>query len=224
MKISFFAHQRLVNPAKFVWKTLVILILSILLIAPRPALALDYYSPIQSYVSEVKVDLDEVVTSIEKLPSLSYENGKISLAKIDSKLEKMKSDASKNASYFQKLSDESQQEYQKNLDKINRNQQLSNYAQNYAQNNQVWAFHYQITIAALQESNKKLSNTITLTSKISKLCDDLERRINLATQKFGNVKEYADALNSFNDPDVLTEITELNTLLADLTKNLATAA
>ncbi|WP_153038591.1 hypothetical protein [Nodularia spumigena] len=64
---------------------------------------------------------------------------------------------------------------------------------------------------------------ITLTKKISTLCDDLERRINLATQKFGNVKEYADALNSFRDSDVLTEITELNTLLADLTKNLASA-
>ena len=90
--------------------------------------------------------------------------------------------------------------------------------------NNVRAFHYLITIAALQESNNKLSNTITLTNKISKLCDQLEKRINLATQKFGNVKEYADALNSFSDPDVLTEITELNTSLAKLTENLAIAA
>ncbi|KZL47674.1 hypothetical protein A2T98_22035 [Nodularia spumigena CENA596] len=351
MQIRLFTNKNLLSQTQMMWKSLVVVILSILLIAPTAALALDYNSTLQSYVSKVKVDLDEVVTSIEKLPSLSYENGQIALAEIENKLENIKSDAGKDAAYFQKLSVQAQQEYQKNLDTINQDQVLSKTAQKmesslskpldsdpektpgltvgetaivyeeskkYCQNQGVntdkvlqwlgvapWGiykpfpscisdyltsirglskviihnpvypvsssqyytyflfptdvgekkvyeksiqnslgsyselkrakdtrpetetarvFHYLITIAALEESNKKLSNTITLTSKISKLCDDLERRINLATQKFGNVKEYADAFNSFSCPDVLTEITELNTLLAKLTENLAIAA
>jgi hypothetical protein len=64
-----------------------------------------------------------------------------------------------------------------------------------------------------------LQKAIVLTNKISQLSDHLEKRINLATQKAGNVKEYADALKSFSDPDILGEISELNKMVANLTTN-----
>jgi hypothetical protein len=76
--------------------------------------------------------------------------------------------------------------------------------------------HIEYMIDNLESENKRLSEGIVLTNKISKLCANLEKRINLAIQKFGNVKEYADALNSFNDPDILSEINELTQLIADL--------
>ncbi|MEA5557102.1 hypothetical protein, partial [Nodularia spumigena] len=116
MKIRLFTNKNLLSQIQMMWKSLVVLILSILLVAPTPALALDYNGTLKSYISEVKVKLDGVVTSIEKLPSLSYENGKTTLADIDSQLQKIKSDAGENAVDFQKLSDQAQQEYQKNLD------------------------------------------------------------------------------------------------------------
>jgi hypothetical protein len=399
MKVSFFTYPHLLNLAKFFYKTLAIFILSILLIAPAPAWALDY-GTLQSYVSKVNIELDGVVTSIQKLPSLSYENGQTTLVEIDNKLEKVKNDANKDATNFQKISDQLQQEYQKNLDAISKDQVLSKYAQQmesdfkkphwgdplktpglsvgetellyeeskkYCKNqgvntdkdttwigfnkpfpscikdyltsvrkldtytktisadqyvikylyfffpnegqgavktvyersvqenllsyseikqlytrakqycegrgitmssngfpncadtyfrsisqqvstsvadklsyyiipetrsqafetqsliNNVRALYYIINVANLQNANKQLANSITLTNKISKLCDSLEKRINLATQKFGNVKEYSDALKSFSDPDVLGEIKELNSFLEDLTNNLTFA-
>ncbi|CUR33993.1 hypothetical protein [Planktothrix tepida] len=42
----------------------------------------------------------------------------------------------------------------------------------------------------------------------------------MAIQKAGNVKEYGDALKSFSDPDILSEISELNGMVANLTTNL----
>jgi len=76
---------------------------------------------------------------------------------------------------------------------------------------------------SLQKSSldkQAVTSGITLTNKISQVCNDLDKRIDLAKQKFGNVKEYASALNSFSDPDVLNEITELDKFMDDLTKNL----
>ncbi len=67
---------------------------------------------------------------------------------------------------------------------------------------------------------QNLPNTIVLTNKISNLSDKVEKRIKLANQKYGNVKEYADALASFSDPDILGEISELDQLIADISKNL----
>ncbi|MDH6060970.1 efflux RND transporter permease subunit [Chrysosporum bergii ANA360D] len=276
-------------------KTLIILILSLLLIAPTPAWALDYNGTLQSYVSKVKVELAGVVTSIQKLPSLSYNNGKTALAEIDNKLEKIKNDAGKDATYFQKLSVQAQQESNQLIDFINKLYASQNALEKEIQMNeaelkkvesrrsplkifveieeprviqgppQLGGFaqaavakpiiiqeneflpvgYYEQFLkkskserlllesrlkpleekrAKLERENQTLSEGIVLTNKISKLCDQLEKRINLATQKFGNVKEYADALNSFSDPDVLTEITELNTSLAKLTENLAIPA
>ena len=76
---------------------------------------------------------------------------------------------------------------------------------------------------SLQKSSldkQAVTSGITLTNRISQVCNDLGKRIDLAKQKFGNVKEYASALNSFSDPDVLNEITELDKFMDDLTKNL----
>ena len=258
-----FTQKNILSSIQVACKTLIILILSLLLIAPTPAWALDYNGTLQSYVSKVKVELDGVVTSIQKLPSLSYDNGKTALADIDNKLEKIKNDAGQDAAYFQKLSDQLQLEYQTNPNTvaetlpINLNdQELEDYkfiinfnlfprrdqrrkylqivervtSQSTAPPNlpqNIWDNANTIQRLSFYEQSIKLHyvpRLVVLTNKISKLSDQLEKRINLATQKFGNVKEYADALNSFSDPDVLTEITELNTSLAKLTENLAIAA
>ena len=74
--------------------------------------------------------------------------------------------------------------------------------------------------AELEKSSFNLSNSIVLTDKMSKLSDALEKRVQLAKQKYGNVKDYADALQSFSDPDILGEISELDQLIADISKNL----
>jgi hypothetical protein len=151
MKMTFFTQKNLLSQAKVVWKTLVILILAVLLFVPTPALALDYNGTIQSYISNAKVELDAVLTAIEKLPNLSYETGKATLSEIESQLQKIQTEAGKNS---------------------------------------------------------------------AELSDHLEKRINLAIQKAGNVKEYGDALKSFSDPDILGEISELNEMVAKLTTNL----
>jgi hypothetical protein len=52
------------------------------------------------------------------------------------------------------------------------------------------------------------------------LSDHLEKRINLAKQKAGNVKDFGEELKSFSDPDILGEISELNEMVAKLTTNL----
>jgi hypothetical protein len=344
-KTSFFQKESWLSQAKFVWKTLVVLILSVLLFAPTPVLAFDYNNgTLQSYVSNVKVELDGVLTSIKKLQTLSYENGQKNLAEIDTKLQKMQTDARNSAKDFKKFSDEAQKEYANVLDQIN-NQYASrekgqfvlpayqttnlpsltnglnnpvsvnivaegkwNYgsqspfstlvnangnpgsagiyqanlrfpnvnpaalvtvkndkvlafgmqnklelrpgetvlfinndvAGNYGDNSGSQTITYSfsnndknyffstndknVTIKSNQQELdskiKKLSEGIVLANKASKLCDDLDKRIKLATQKLGNVKEYASALSSFSDPDVLSEITELDNMVANLTKNL----
>ena len=392
-----FAGKNLLHKVRFPYSLLVSLVLAILLLMPNSALALDNSSTtVQSYLSNFRIELDKVLTDIKKLPSLSYENGQSTLKDIDNQLDKIKSDASKNSGEFKKLSDQSQQEYQKNLDAISKDQVLSKYAQQmesdfskpyfgdplktpglsvgetellyeqskiycknkgvntkedtvwigfnkpfpscikdyltlvsklgtytktissdqYVRNylyfffpnpgqgaektvyersiqdnllsygeikrlytgakqycegrgitvssngfpncadsyfrsiseqvvtsqdrqtyyiipgtrsqafetqsliNNVRAVHYLSNIATLQESNKKLANTITLTSKISKLSDNLEKRVNLAQQKAGNVKAYAEALQSFNDQDILGEIKDLDQYIGELTQNL----
>ncbi|MEB3177873.1 MAG: hypothetical protein VKL59_02360 [Nostocaceae cyanobacterium] len=221
--MSFFRDKSILSKAKIVCKTLVVLILSVLLFVPTPALALDYNGTLQTYVSNTKVEIDGVLTSIKKLPSLSYENGKTTLAEIDSRLHKIKTDAGNNAEYFKNLSNNYQISYDNNLKNINQLSLKKQYLEN-----MLWnlshVISYQIadsSIKQYEENNQNLSKVIVLTNKISQLCDDLEKRINLAKQKSGNVKEYADALRSFSDSDILGEISELDKFVADLTKNLS---
>ena len=342
--MSVFTDKSLLSKAKVVWKTLVVVILSVLLFAPTPALALDYNGTLQTYVSNTKVEIDGVLTSIKKLPNQSYENGKTTLAEIDSKLHKIQTDAGKNAKVFQNLSAQAQKEYEQVLNQINQqdtstslilpayqetnlpsltnglnnpvsvkifaegkwnygsqspfstlvnangnpgsagryqanlrfsnvspaalvtvknnkvfasgmqhsfellpseivffinNDAVGNYGDNsgsqtityyFSNNDKNYFFSkngnnvtVQYSVKNLEGEKQRLANGIVLTNKISKLCDDLEKRINLAKEKTGNVKEYAIALNSFSDPDILSEITELNKFVADLTNNLPLA-
>ena len=72
----------------------------------------------------------------------------------------------------------------------------------------------------LEKDNQKLSEGIKLTQDISQFSDHLEKRINLAKQKAGNVKDFGEELKSFSDPDILGEISELNEMVANLTTNL----
>ena len=229
------------------WKTLVVFILSALLFFPTPVLALDYSGTVQSYVSNVKVDIDGIVTSIKKLPTLSYENGKIRLTEIDTRLQKIQTNAGKNAVDFQKLSDEAQKEYEKVLAQQSTLNAFigqltpvpSNQPRNRNGRGPIMTTTIQVdgmddtvieggnidkTMAKFDNDKHRLSNAIALTNKISKLSDNLEKRINLAKQKSGNVKDYADALQSFSDPDILGEISELDKFIADLTNNLPLAS
>ncbi|MCX5965152.1 MAG: hypothetical protein NT070_19105 [Cyanobacteria bacterium] len=266
--MKFLIQKSLLNPVKFVWKTLVVFILSALLFFPTTVLALDYSGTVQSYVSNVKVDIDGIVTSIKKLPTLSYENGKTTLAEIDTRLEKIQTDAGKKATDFQKSSNETQRAYNTTLSKINslsitekasqkkldelherqRRKDEEDYnklmawliASDSSPNPLVIDGSYdeydeyskyvlslntqlkdlRLNRAELESQNQILAEAIVLTSKISNLSDKIEKRINLANQKYGNVKEYADALKSFSNPDVLGEISELNEMVANLTTNL----
>ncbi len=230
MKMNFFPNKSLINKVKIVWKTLVVLLLSVLLFAPTPVLALDYGS-LQSYISNTKVELDGVLTSIEKLPGQSYENGKTTLAEVGSKLEKIKTDAGKNAKNFQNLSNESQREYEKVLAQINnaRTAQeliMSNFQALISNEPKPGLGPMNDRTILLQSKEiltrqmQTLPKVIVLTSKISKLCDALEKRVKLAKQKVGNVKEYADVLESFSDSDILSEIGELDIFVTNLTNNL----
>ncbi|QIR36557.1 hypothetical protein HCG51_07190 [Tolypothrix sp. PCC 7910] len=340
MKIEFIHHQNLKRHVKFLCITLAIFILSALFFAPIPVLALDYNGRLNSYISNVKADIDGIVTSIKNLPSLSYENGKTTLAEIDTRLEKIQTDAARNVAEFQKLSDQAQHNYEyflqletlkqqakekrrlimqstvpqdlwsqidldsdkiflryelyqpepvasyasdlRNLEKnINfakaRIREISQTDYEYVSqledmqgkareqrrlimqstvSQDLWPqidldsdkifqryeLYYPEPVASyarelrnlekninfvkarLKESSLNLSNGIVLANNISKLCDVLQKRINLATQKFGNVKDYASALNSFSDPDVLNEIGELDKMIADLTQTLSLSA
>ncbi|CAD5967072.1 hypothetical protein NO758_03520 [Planktothrix agardhii] len=361
MKMAFFTQKNLLNQAKIVWKTLLVLVLSTLLLAQEPVLALDYNSAIQPYVSNVKVELDSVLTAIQKLPNLSYENGKTTLSEIDKKLQKIQIDARQNAVKYGNFSNESQREYENRLDRINqlqKEQANQGYNENITLEYQVFsrnpitrdigifgdnkyvyffdfvtnhceankpvpegdtgyiffkflpcverlvgsdnednlknfkeamklyyiidriyqvavykgcktnlsakefmncavpaldqatagapyfansgkymiraadaitrkpetirfleAYYIEKSLRTLRIETPVLQKAIVLTNKISQLSDHLEKRINLATQKAGNVKDFGDALKSFSDPDILGEISELNEMVANLTTN-----
>lgn len=231
MKMSALSEKILLSKAKIVWKTLVVLALSVLLFAPTPALALDYDGTLQTYISNTKIEIDGVLTSIKKLPSQSYENGKTTLAEIDRNLQTIQTNAGKNAQNFQKLSDRAQKEYEQVLAQIKDAKPSAelilsaflNYIKNGRKPGLGFLNDREIPSQSKEFLTRKMQNLsegIVLTNKISKLSDDLEKRVNLAKQKSGNVKEYADALQSFNDSDIISEIAELDRLVANLTNNL----
>lgn len=358
INMRLFTNKSLLSKAKIVGKILVVLFLSALLFLPTPVLALNYNGTVQSYVSNAKVELDSVVTLIKKLPNLSYENGKTTLAEIESKLQKIQTDAGKNAKYFENQNQEYQKNYQQVLNRINelnkednyqpidktvnvitnvlrqeenefiynemriycedknkqkpvrlvyffgcgyefikshlaRGEDLNTVSKNllfpmknyhlvvllYEESTKhcetkgmkisevstrklldcavpylvssskgsfsysgkkyyflesigafvgdidmyraVEAYHIMKNLKTLPLQERYLAKTILLTDKMSKLSDALEKRVNLAKQKSETVTEYADALLSFSDPDILGEIRELDQLIVDLTKNLA---
>lgn len=275
------------NKIKLVWKTLIVLFLSILLLAPTPAFALEYNSDtLKSYISNVKIQLDSVLASIKELPTLSYENGQNALTKIDSKLQEIQADAGKNAKDFRSFSNEAQKDYEEYLNSSKDIAKLGNFAlhklikssevypgisgkedvekvekeyghkikylfahlitdENKALDRLGLALFYMACSQVARKSNKdglkyepsykcqlvtegykvtQLPNLIVFNNKILQISDDIEKRVNLARQKAGNIKEYADVLLSFSDPDLLEEISELDKFIADLTKNLPNAS
>ncbi|MDM3849062.1 MAG: hypothetical protein PT119_03540 [Aphanizomenon gracile PMC627.10] len=280
--MKFLIQKSLPSPVKFVWKTLVVFILSALLFFPTTVLALDYSGTVQSYVSNAKVELDSVLTAIKKLQNLSYANGKTTLAEIDTKLQQIQGNAGKNATDFEKLRDEGQKESNQLLDKINKlytsqqalekelqtnQEKLERFKQEYIameQNRIAKIFGSGLLIstplagsglltstplvnliknseesnrsaisklqslkdsrAKLEIDNQKLSQGIVLADKISKLSTNLKNRVNDAKQKTSNIKAYAEELESFSDQDILSEISELDKFIADLTNNLPLAS
>ncbi|MTJ50215.1 hypothetical protein [Dolichospermum sp. UHCC 0259] len=263
--MKFLIQKSLPSPVKFVWKTLVVFILSALLFFPTPVLALDYSGTVQSYVSNAKVELDSVLTVIKKLQNLSYANGKTALAEIDTRLQKIQTDARKNATDFEKLGDEGQKESNQLLDTINNLYTRQQFLEKELQTNQEKLERYialeqamrgisaslnggvQIATpfdniiksyeesnrsaisklqslkdsrAKLEIDNQNLSQAIVLADKISKLSTNLKNRVNDAKQKTSNIKAYAEELESFSDQDILSEISELDQFIADLTNNL----
>ncbi|XWK86699.1 MAG: hypothetical protein U7127_21210 [Phormidium sp.] len=124
-KISFFQKESILFKVKFAWKILVVLVLSVLLFAPAPTLALDNHNDlINSYLSNTENQLNSILISIKKLPNLSYENGQNTLKVIDKNLEVIRTNAEENSKKFKNLSDEAQKEYQNNLDLLNKNEEL----------------------------------------------------------------------------------------------------
>jgi chromosome segregation ATPase len=72
------------------------------------------------------------------------------------------------------------------------------------------------------ESNKQtIAEAAVLATRMSSFCNKAENDINLAKQNIGNVKEYADALSSFSDPDILGEIKDLATLVTNLSNKVS---
>ncbi|MBD2162832.1 hypothetical protein H6G04_00275 [Calothrix membranacea FACHB-236] len=118
-KICLFSHTSIQSKFQFVWKILLVFILSTLLSVPAPVLALNYSETVQSYISNVKSELDGIQKSIAELPNLSYENGQKTLPDIENKLQQLKTEASDRAQEFQQLSEREQTEYNKLLDSIN---------------------------------------------------------------------------------------------------------
>jgi DNA repair ATPase RecN len=209
---------------------------------------------------------------IKKLQNLSYANGKTALAEIDTRLQKIQTDARKNATDFEKLGDEGQKESNQLLDTINNLYTRQQFLEKELQTNQEKLERYialeqamrgisaisaslnggvQIATpfdniiksyeesnrsaisklqslkdsrAKLEIDNQNLSQAIVLADKISKLSTNLKNRVNDAKQKTSNIKAYAEELESFSDQDILSEISELDKFIADLTNNLPLAS
>ncbi|MCV3216443.1 hypothetical protein OGM63_23505 [Plectonema radiosum NIES-515] len=102
-------NKSLLSKVKVVWKTLVVVILSVLLFAPTPALAFDNITLI-SHSFKIQQEIENVRKSIKILPSLSYENSKAFFVHIDNQLQKIKTESGQNAKKFQDLSNTYQQE------------------------------------------------------------------------------------------------------------------
>ncbi|AVZ30779.1 hypothetical protein [Nodularia spumigena] len=73
----------------------------------------------------------------------------------------------------------------------------------------------------LESDKQKIASAVVLANEMSSFCNKAKEKIDSAKQKSETVTEYADALLSFSDPDILGEIRELEQLIVDLTKNLA---
>ncbi|MFM6455757.1 MAG: hypothetical protein ACKPH7_28565 [Planktothrix sp.] len=73
----------------------------------------------------------------------------------------------------------------------------------------------------LESNRQTIAEAAVLATRMSSFCNRAENDINLAKQNIGNVKEYADALSSFSDPDILGEIKDLATLVTNLSNKVS---
>jgi hypothetical protein len=246
-KTSFFPKESWLSQAKFVWKTLVVLLLSVLLFAPTPVLA-DYNDP------GLAAKFDRIATSITDLPRLSYNEGQETLAKIDNQLRVIQDDVENLAKIRKDISAQVQASIEKSLDRINEpdidKQELAMLQEELTRLKNLDSVAYQIGLGDpnlmrlilhiqileerirskmlliddndkrkrdIEEENKLWSYFLVENSRQSLFYNNIEKRINLARKKANNVRQYASELKSFSQPDVLNEISELHKLVRSIT-------
>ncbi|MFM6455845.1 MAG: hypothetical protein ACKPH7_29010, partial [Planktothrix sp.] len=113
-------NKNLLKTTQRVWKTLVVLTVSVLLLLPTPVLALNYDGALEIYRSKPQFKNDDVLQLIQKLPNQSYDNGKISLAEIESKLKEIEAKMLIDYQILKDASEKTQISYENNLESINR--------------------------------------------------------------------------------------------------------
>ncbi len=213
---------------RYAGKLVLTLFLLICLFIPTPAFALDYNSEAKNYLTSVQNELGSIKTIIQQLPNISLKNGQKTLAEVQAKLENIESESKQKAVIFKNFSNNYQVSYQDKLASITT---LYNLQKEYQQKildlpNSLGNFYIGMlsevnqSIQQYEQESRDLSKVIVLTDKVSVLANNLEKRINLAKQKTNNIKEYAEVLQSFSDPDILGEINDLDQYIGELTQNL----
>jgi predicted nucleic acid-binding Zn-ribbon protein len=120
-----FQNESCLKIFKFFWKGLVVIILSVLIIIPAPALALVNTEKVQSYAVSSSSDVRYILSSIEELGKFQSQSNhpriilSWKLRSIENSIDKVGDDAAKYAEEFQIRSSELQKELSQNLDKIN---------------------------------------------------------------------------------------------------------
>lgn len=117
MKLHFFQNQSSLKKFTFVLKALVVFILSVLLVAPTPVLALVNTETLQDYAASVQSEINGLIQSIENLPSQSNDEAFKTIASIENSIDRLSDNAGKRAEEFQSRSDD----YQKKLSQITDN-------------------------------------------------------------------------------------------------------
>lgn len=240
--MKFLLNKNSLKTTQRVWKTLVILTISVLLLLPTPVLALNYDGALEIYRSKPQFKNDDVLQLIQKLPNQSYDNGKISLAEIESKLKEIEAKMLIDYEILKDASEKKQISYENNLESINRtyseqdrltkefsscrdwNMGMADGAPNY-----IFPMCHQFQssldrlikdIQKLEEENQRFSQDITFTDQLSTVYKTVEQRIKLAKRKVRNIQESADVTHSFISPDMQSEIKELQEMVENLTKNI----
>ncbi|MFB2934301.1 hypothetical protein ACE1B6_03405 [Aerosakkonemataceae cyanobacterium BLCC-F154] len=273
--MRFLTNKSLLSKAKLIGKSLLVLIFSIFLFVPTPALALDYNVGIKPYVSEVRAIINNsVLPIVELLPNQNYDFGQELLQSIDENLQMTQTTLEKNAKDYKQYSDVFQGQLESLLNAINQpnedkqklaslRQQVDLLEDKYDREiiNRYGLPVYQLptdtilsdsfgalvlpireTIRNLEKEieslqskikpteevkreweiySKEISTQLVSYKQISRLYDNLRKRIKLASNKVVKVKQYAAEIQSFSDKDMLAEIEELKQFLTNITENLA---
>jgi hypothetical protein len=239
--MKFLLNKNSLKTTQGVWKTLVILTISVLLLLPTPVLALNYDGALEIYRSKPQFKNDDVLQLIQKLPNQSYDNGKISLAEIESKLKEIEAKMLIDYEILKDASEKKQISYENNLESINRTyseqdrltKEFSSSCRKISASvlnvmDLMWKCrNIQSSldglikdIQKLEEENQRFSQDITFTDQLSTVYKTVEQRIKLAKRKVRNIQESADVTHSFISPDMQSEIKELQEMVENLTKNI----